>query len=103
VLLFRFRNIQKIPACSSYWATPVGEIEEGETAKQAAKRELYEETGLNINTNSLGNPIWHNEFVFRIDTGEEVAAYETFFVVYVSNPDISCANWTRQEAEVISE
>ncbi|OQB05885.1 MAG: putative mutator protein MutT4 [bacterium ADurb.Bin212] len=32
-----------------YWLLPKGHIEDGESAKDAAKRELLEETGLNVN------------------------------------------------------
>lgn len=98
VLLFHFVHKNR-----SYWATPGGEIEANETIRQAARREFYEETGLNISETVLGQPIWHNEFEFKTDEGTDVLAYEYFFMIRVTDVKLSCANWTKQESEVIAE
>jgi 8-oxo-dGTP diphosphatase len=104
ILLFRFKQKHEVPACNSFWATPGGEIEYGETAQQAAQREIYEEVGLSVDISTLGGPVWHNEFVFRTFDDEEVYAYESFFVVRIANNNqMSCANWTQLEREIILE
>jgi 8-oxo-dGTP diphosphatase len=103
VLLIHFIHKQKV-SDRSYWATLGGEIKNGETIEQAAKRELYEEAGLRIDIANLIGPIWHNEFVFRLDNNNAVLANETFYYVRAPSSIVtSSANWTKQELEVISE
>lgn len=40
-----------------HWGPPKGSVEEGESYREAASRELYEETGIDIEPSDLGNPI----------------------------------------------
>tara|TARA_Y100000114_G_C11722796_1_gene309382 strand:- start:339 stop:788 length:450 start_codon:yes stop_codon:yes gene_type:complete len=42
------------------WGFPKGTFEEGETFQQCAKRELYEETGIDIDINYLTNDVYIN-------------------------------------------
>jgi len=101
VLLFHFFHKHRA-FDRTYWATPGGAVEEGETLEQAAQRELYEETG--FHKDDIGKPIWHNEFIFKMDDGESVIASENFFVVQVSSGlELSHVNWTLQERELITE
>jgi 8-oxo-dGTP pyrophosphatase MutT (NUDIX family) len=58
VLLFRFSYKRGALAGRTYWATPGGGLEEGDTFEQAAIRELKEETGLHVDT--IG-PKWDAE------------------------------------------
>lgn len=63
-----------------YWSFPKGHCEEGESAQDSAKRELFEETGLNIDiTKPLGmvtyqdvdnNEIHLDLFLAEIESGE---------------------------------
>lgn len=102
VLLFHFEHRQRTHGHRSYWATPGGEVEKGETPEQAARRELYEETGFRVDY--IGKPIWSNKFMFQLDSGELVMAHERFFVARISSSlELSRTNWTQEERKIISE
>ncbi|BFU42880.1 NUDIX hydrolase [Krasilnikovia sp. MM14-A1004] len=51
----------------SWWFTPGGGLEPGETPARGAARELFEETGLRVDPAELGEPVWHQviEFSYR--------------------------------------
>lgn len=50
-----------------YWMTPGGGLDAGESAATGAARELAEETGLRMEPESLGQPVWREttEFPFN--------------------------------------
>ncbi len=57
VLLIEGRDTTT-PERGSWWLTPGGGIEAGESAGDAAVREVREETGFLIQRSELGDPIW---------------------------------------------
>jgi 8-oxo-dGTP pyrophosphatase MutT (NUDIX family) len=60
VLLARFEYDGK-----RWWAAPGGGLERAETHEEAARREIREETGLDLQ--NLGPWSWTREHVFRFD------------------------------------
>jgi len=101
VLLFRFVHDYGPLAGQTYWATPGGGVEEGESFADAARRELFEETGIRVD--AVGQHVAEREFVLQLLDGEYVTAEERFFVVHVSDQALSRDHWTSVEMEVMTE
>ena len=101
VLLFRFVHKGDALSGLSYWATPGGGVEDGETFEDAAIRELFEETGIrNVHP---GADVARREFILRLSSGEEVMAEERFFLVQHDSSALSRAGWTEAELKVMVE
>ena len=101
VLLFRFVFKRGPLAGQSYWATPGGALEAGEGFADAARRELFEETG--ILRNAVGQEVAEREFVFQMHDGEYVMAEERFFLVRVADQSLSRDHRTPLEIEVMTD
>ncbi len=101
VLLFRFVFTRGALAGQDYWATPGGAVETGETFAQAARRELFEETGIVIET--VAEPVADRSFVLQLADGEHVMAQERYFLVRTVAPSLSREHWTPWESEVMAE
>ncbi|MDA4845278.1 NUDIX hydrolase [Hoeflea poritis] len=101
VLLFRFIFDRGPLSGQDYWATPGGGLENGETFEGAAKRELKEETGLEIG--DVGPVIGRRNFALRLPDGETVMAVERFFRIDVQDVSISRNGWTMLEQQVMKE
>ena len=98
-----FRFVFKLGplAGQNYWATPGGALEAGESFADAARRELFEETG--ILTDAVGQEVAEREFVLQLHDGEYVIAEERFFLVRVAGQALSRDHWTPIEIEVMTD
>lgn len=83
-----------------FWATPGGGLEGNETFKEAAKRELFEETGI---SSAISEEIGQRTAVFQTPDGKYVEADERYFFVKVSSNKIISAHQTKQELECMKE
>lgn len=100
VLLFRFVHTNNALASRSYWATPGGGVEHGESFEQAAIRELKEETG--IIRDNIGKCVAQRTFEMTLPSGETVLAKERFFIVFSNEEEIHTNGWSNNEKSVIS-
>jgi 8-oxo-dGTP diphosphatase len=101
VLLFRFVFKRGALAGQDYWATPGGALEAGESFADAARRELFEETG--IVRDAVGPEVAEREFVLQMLDGEYVMVEERFFLVRVADQSLSREHWTPLEIEVMTD
>ena len=92
-LLFRFRFPDR-----TFWATPGGAVDAGETYEQAARRELAEETGL---AGNLSTEIHRRYTVFTGPFGNRVEADERYFCLETGGAEIDRSRWEPVEREMI--
>jgi 8-oxo-dGTP pyrophosphatase MutT (NUDIX family) len=71
-----------------FWFTIGGGAEQGESLRDAATRELREETGIVIDSEALGEPIAHNTVEFSWN-GYDIVQGQTFYAVRVESADVT--------------
>ena len=96
LLLFRFTIADRPP----FWCAPGGEAEEGETYPEAARRELFEETGIDTDP---GAEVARVISDFTTVQGEPVTGDDRYFLVRVAHPAIDTAGHTASEQAVMRE
>lgn len=95
VLLFRF-DVEGRPP---FWVTTGGECEEGESFEEAARRELFEETGIDAEP---GPQIARTTPQFVTVEGEPVQADERYFLLHVSDTAVATGGHTPLERKVMT-
>jgi 8-oxo-dGTP pyrophosphatase MutT (NUDIX family) len=79
-----------------YWFTVGGGLDPGETAAEAAARELFEETGLRAAPADFGEPVWRDRTEFPLD-GVWYRQEQEFFVIRVDPFDVDFAGFNDLE------
>lgn len=95
-LMFRY----DVPGRDPFWVTAGGECEAGESFEDAARRELFEETGF---TADPGPQIARMTPEFITVEGEPVQADERFFLVRVAETVIDTARHTATEQRLMTQ
>lgn len=94
VLLFRFTPDDRAP----FWCTAGGALDPGETYEAAARRELIEETGLDLDP---GPQVAQRDVVFTTIEGDPVTADERYFLIRTPTTDIATHGHTALERRVM--
>ncbi|MEV4312138.1 NUDIX domain-containing protein [Actinocrispum sp. NPDC049592] len=84
----------------SYWFTAGGGVERDEELRAAARRELLEETGLDLPDDQLTGPVWRRRAAFSFD-GRSYDAEEWFFLARTTRTDIDTTGFTQIELDTI--
>jgi 8-oxo-dGTP pyrophosphatase MutT (NUDIX family) len=95
VLLFRFTP----PGRDPFWATPGGAVDPGEDFPAAARRELFEETGIIADP---GTPVHIRMNRYHAFWGEEVIAEEQYFLIQAISAEIDISGHEPIEREVMT-
>jgi 8-oxo-dGTP pyrophosphatase MutT (NUDIX family) len=101
VFLLRGRD-DTLPDRAPFWFTPGGKIDPGETRAEAAARELYEEVGIVISPEELGNIVGTEAIQYHFHG----VAYqqEGVFYAYRSNDaGLNTSAWTDIETRTIDQ
>lgn len=85
------------------WITPGGGIDAGESAREAAVRELFEETGIKITVEQLGDQVWHTSGRWDWSDGNFHTYEDTFFVFETYDFKLDDSHWTQDEFRDILE
>lgn len=95
-LMFRF----DVPGRAPFWVTAGGECDPSESFADAARRELFEETGISADP---GPEIARMTPEFVTVEGEPVQADERFFLVRVGEARIDTAGHTELEQKLMTQ
>jgi len=100
ILLMKGR-LPSDPAAPGAWFTVGGGVEPGETLRQAAAREAFEETG--FTDVEIGEVLFAGEQIHHDRKGRPVLVKETFLLARCAGGEVSRAGWQALEREFVDD
>lgn len=85
----------------SWWFTPGGGLDPGESEREGAARELFEETGLRCSAEDLIGPVHVEESLFDF-ASRRLLQHSTFFLLRVDSHEVDVSGFEELEASSIS-
>lgn len=101
VLLFKGHDPAR-PELGPWWFTVGGGVDEGESVREAAVRELREETGLELSPDSLSGPFYSEYAEFSI-AGIDYRQDNEFYAVRVDGHEVVTTGFTDLELTFMTE
>jgi 8-oxo-dGTP pyrophosphatase MutT (NUDIX family) len=100
VLLLRGGDPRR-PDAGTWWFTPGGGLEDNETPEEAGRRELAEETGLELN-DDLGPVVMQRSIEFEFD-GVIYEQTEDYYLVRTAPFELDNSRWSPIEVATVVE
>jgi 8-oxo-dGTP pyrophosphatase MutT (NUDIX family) len=85
-----------------WWFTPGGGLDEGETPAAGAARELFEETGLKVEPDDLGEPVHHDVAEFSYEN-RQYRQEQDFFLLRVPQWQVDTSGFDAAEQRSITD
>lgn len=100
-LLLMKGRLPNRPESPGAWFTVGGGAAPGESVREAAAREVLEETG--FTAVELGAIVWYRETVLQLAPGESTLFKESYFVARCPGGELSRAGWEDHEHDLIDD
>jgi 8-oxo-dGTP pyrophosphatase MutT (NUDIX family) len=78
---------------------PGGHLEVNETLEECLKREILEETGINVDIKEIGKPFFKVRYLVKNNTGNRIADVYYYVIKTDKTPNIKNIKLTEQEKE----
>ncbi len=86
-----------------WWFTVGGGIEGDETSRQAAARELFEETGISVAAEKLQGPVLQRTALFDFEREDVLQHEEFYYFKLAGSHTITKDGWTEVERDFVDD